>query len=383
MSARLCAMALLLGSSLAWAALPDGGIDTLQARVAGKTLGTEGPSVLLPRPAADASSAVAALLGAPLTADAAVRIALLNNPALQATLASEGLSLTDAASAGHPAKLRAQQAVSVFSAQAYKAWVQAVAAQRGAQLLRDAKTTAEASGELMRRMVQAGNVSKLAQAQSQATLSDAALTLARAEQAAFVAREKLTVVLGLWGAQTQFTLPRTLPTLPTQALELPDVEARALQARTDLQVERLQWQRKQQGTVPDSADALWDAMGDAARVRAQAVQLRSQARSAYHRYRSQWDIAQHLQQEVLPLRQFIHDEQVLRYNGMLTSLFDVLADSRTQTLAHHASLQAQRDFWLAHADLQALLAGAPLNAVGSDAAAGDGDTPAAPPTGGH
>lgn len=384
MSARLGAMALLLGSSLAWAAPPDGGIETLQAHVAGKTPGTEGRGVLLPRPAADAGSTVAALLGAPLTADAVVRIALLNNPALQASLGSEGLSLTDAASADHPANLRAQQAISVLAAQAYKAWVQAVAAERGAQLLRDAKTTAEASGELMRRMVQTGNVSKLAQAQSQAVLSDAALALARAEQAAFVAREKLTVLLGLWGAQAQqFTLPRTLPALPPQALELPDVEARALQARTDLQVERLQWQRKQQGSVPDSADALWDAMGDAARVRAQAVQLRSQARSAYHRYRSQWDIAQHLQQEVLPLRQFIHDEQVLRYNGMLTSLFDVLADSRTQTLAHHASLQAQRDFWLAHADLQALLAGAPLSAVGGDATASDGDAPATTPTGGH
>jgi outer membrane protein TolC len=349
----------------------------------GKTPGTEGPSVLLPHPAADARSTVAALLGAPLTADAAVRVALLNNPVLQANLGSEGLSLTDAASADHPAKLRARQAIAVLSAQAYKAWVQAVAAERGAQLLRDAKTTAEASGELMRRMVQAGNVSKLAQAQSQAALSDAALALARAEQTAFGAREKLTVLLGLWGAQAQFTLPRALPALPPQALEQPDVEARALEARTDLHVALQQWQRKQQSTVPDSADALWDAMGDAARVRAQAVQLRSQARSVYYRYRSHWDIAQHLQQEVLPLRKFIHDEQVLRYNGMLTSLFDVLADSRTQTLAHHASLQAQRDFWLAHADLQALLAGAPLSAVGGDATAGDGDAPAAAPTGGH
>jgi hypothetical protein len=53
---------------------------------------------------------------------------------------------------------------------------------------------------------------------------------------------------------------------------------------------------------------------------------------------------------------------MLRYNGMLTSLFDALADSQTQTLAANATVAAQRDFWLAHADLQAVLAGAPLAA---------------------
>lgn len=383
LSPLLRATALLLCSSLAWAAPPDGGIETLQARMAGKTVGTDGAAVQLPHPAADPHNTLTTLLATPLTANAAVRIALLHNPGLQAAWGSEGLSITDATGATTPAKLRAQQAITVLSAQAFKAWVNAVAAAHTAQLLREAKATAEASGELTRRMVRAGNVSKLTQAQSQAVLSDAALALVRAEQAAFAAREALTVTLGLWGETTQFTLPAALPTLPTQALDLPDVEARAVQARADLQLAAQQWQRKQQSTVPDSADALWDAMGDAARVRAQAVQLRSQARSAYHRYRSSWDIATHLTQDVLPLRQFIHDELVLRYNGMLTSVFDVLADRQTQALAHSASVAAQRDFWLAHADLQALLAGAPLDALPGSTT--DSAAPAASPTqaGGH
>ncbi len=387
MSARfsplLRATALLVCSSMAWAAPPDGGIEDLQARMAGKVIGTDGAAVQLPHPAADTRSTLSALLATPLTANAAVRIALLHNPELQAALGSEGLSITDATGAATPAKLRAQQALTVLSAQAFKAWVNAVAATHSAQLLREAKATAEASGELTRRMVRAGNVSKLSQAQSQAVLSDAALALVRAEQAAFAARETLTVTLGLWGQDTQFTLPTALPALPAQAMDLPDVEARAVQARTDLQLAALQWQRKQQSTVPDSADALWDAMGDASRVRAQSVLLRSQARTAYHHYRSSWDIANHLTQEVLPLRQFIHDELVLRYNGMLTSLFDVLADRQTQTLAQTASVAAQRDFWLAQANLQALLAGAPLDAIGGDASTNTSEARPAANPGGH
>ena len=383
MKAHLSAFALLLCGGLSWAAPVDGGIEGLYASVAGKVIGIDGAKAQLPQPGVDPRGTLAALLAAPLSADAAVRIALLNNPELQAKLGAEGLSITDATGRSTPAKLRAQQAVTVLSAQAFKAWVNAVATAQAAQLLREAKTTAQTSGELMRRMVQVGNVSKLAQAQSQAVLSDAALALARADQAAFAARETLIVTLGLWGNATQFTLPDTLPSLPAQALDLPDVETRAVQARMDLQATAQQWQRKQQTSVPGSADALWDAMGDAAQVRAQAVQLRSQARIAYFTYRSNWDIANNLRTHVLPLRQFIHDEMVLRYNGMLTSLFEVLADRQTQTLAGNASVIAQRDFWLAHANLQAVLAGAPLEAIGTDPSASAGETRSAASKGDH
>jgi outer membrane protein, multidrug efflux system len=382
MKATTSALALLLASSLTWAAPPDGGIATLQTSVAGKVVGIEGAAVELPHPAIDPRSTVTTLLAAPLTGDAAVRIALLNNPALQVALGGEGLSITDAVAGNTPAKLRAQQAITVLSAQTFKAWVNAVTAAHSAQILRDAKATAEASGELMRRMVQAGNMSKLKQAESQLALSEAALALVRAEQAASVAREQLTVALGLWGADTQFTLPSKLPALPAQAMEMPDIEARALQARTDLQAATAQWQLKQR-TVPDSADALWDAMGDAALVRNQAVQLRSQARKAYVNYRSQWDIANHMEKEVLPLRQFIHDEMVLRYNGMLISVFDLLADSQTYAMARNTTAMAQRDFWLAHTDLQALLAGAPIDAIGGDASNTPTEARAASNPGGH
>ena len=381
MKAALTSMALLV-SSLAFAAAPDGSIDSLQASVQGKTIGTEGPGVQLPRPAADYRDTITQALAAPLSADAAVRVALLNNPQLQATLGAEGLTVTDGFGSNTPSRVRAQQAVTVLSAQAFKAWVNAVAARQNVQLMRNAKDTAESSNALVQRMVQAGNVNKLTQAHNQAALSEAVLALARAEQAAFAARETLTVVLGLSGMQTQFALPDLLPSVPAQALDLPDIEARALRARADLQSAQQQWLQKQSLALRNP-EARWDAMGDAAGVRAQGVLLRSQARSAYYRYRSSWDIARHLQDAVLPLRKFIHDEQVLRYNGMLTSVFEVLADSQTQTLAHSTSAMAQRDFWLAHADLQALLAGAPFEAIGGDAGNSDAASSATSKPAGH
>lgn len=357
------ALAGLLVCGLAVAMPPDGGIQNLQGLVQGKVVGLQGDAVPLPHPAEDSRSTVAALLAAPLTADAAVRIALLNNPALQAQMGAANLGLTDLHGANTPAKRQLQHDITALSAQAFKAWVQAVGTAHNAQALRDAKATAQTAGELARRMVQAGNLSKLSQAQYQDKLSEAALALARAEQQAFVAREQLIQVLGLWGEQTRFTLPDALPALPDAAQEMPDVEAKAVLSNSALAQATFEWQLKR--TPPATPRDLWDAMGDAAHVRALAVQLRSEARIAYFSYRSSYDIARHLQAEVLPLRKFINDELMLRYNGMLTSVFDVLADSQAQTMALSNAILATRDFWLAHADLQAILAGAPLNAASS------------------
>ena len=364
---RTACRALVLSTfftGMAHAAPPDGGITELQTGIqmhivrVGQGALSSTP-IRLPQPGLDSSDELAVLLQPPLTADNAVRIALLNNPALQVALGTASVDITDISRTDHPAKRRASQDIAALSAQASRAWVTAVAAEQSVRVLRTAKETAETTGELSRRMVQAGNTPKLAQARTQLALADATVALARAEQQAVSAREALTVTLGLWGLQTQFQLPQTLPPLPAQAMDVSNVENRALQARPDLALTRAEWLRKSAVAVTD-ADGLWDKLRDAALVRGAAVQVRSQAREAAFTYRSNFDIAQHLQTEVLPLRNFVNDEMVLRYNGMLTSLFDVLADSQAATLAANAALEAQRNFWLSHIDLSALLAGVPL-----------------------
>lgn len=340
---------------------PDGGVDVLQQLAAGKAVGLGTAAVPVPRPGMDATAEVNELLKTPLSAEAAVRIALLNNPGWQASLASAGVSISDTVRNTNPAKLKARQELTLLSAQARKAWITAVAAAQGAAALLQAQETAQAAGELSRRMTQVGNQSKLQQARDQLMLSDATLQLARAQQAAFDAREQLTVLLGLWGGQTGFSLPAELPALPPQPQEVPDVESRAVLERMELRLAQEQWQRQRAGKPrPTSADALWDAMGDAAAVRALAVGTRSEARQVYNNYRTAYDVARHYQSEVLPLRKFINDETVLRYNGMLLSVFDLLADTRAQALGTASAIEAQRDFWLAEADLQTLLAGAPV-----------------------
>lgn len=319
------------------------------------------------------------------------------------------------------AKLQAAQDIVRLATEVRKAWINAVAAQQSVQYLGDVKEAAEAGAELARRMTRVGNFSKLQQAREQLVLADAAAQLARAQQRAVGEREQLTRLLGLWGAQTQYALVERLPDLPAQPAAQTEVEARALRERLDVRaavaettyvgdalglvkttgyLDGLTLAYKHTSTV-DGAGARAEKHGwelelplplfdwgtarnaraeaiylqSAVRVRNVAVQARSEAREAYHGWRTAWDLARHYRDEVVPLRRFISDETLLRYNGMLLSAWDLLGEIRTQSQSVNQALEAQRDFWLADADLQLTLTGTSPGAL----AQLGGSTPAAAP----
>ena len=64
---------------------------------------------------------------------------------------------------------------------------------------------------------------------------------------------------------------------------------------------------------------------------------------------------------MVPVRKVIAEENQLRYNGMLISVFELLADARDQVATVTAALDAQQQFWLADAALQASVMGRPTN----------------------
>lgn len=320
---------------------------------------------------------------------------------------------------------RTQRAVALevlsLASQTRKAWIEAVAAEQSVRYMRQVREAAEAGAELARRMAQVGNFNKLQQAREQSLYADAALGLARAEQTQVATREKLTRLLGLWGHQADFKLPERLPDLPSQPDDIPDVEQRAIAGRLDIEAARLDVQatasnlgltrttrfinalefgpaRVLEGERSDpykrgyevsfelplfdfgnakvaKAEAIY--MQAIARASETAINARSEVRQAYRTYRSTWDIARHWQKEIVPLRKRISDENQLRYNGMLIGVFELLADARSQIGAVSSAIDAQRDFWLARADLDMALIGKPALNISSVAA------PAGAEPGGH
>ena len=402
---------------------PDGGFAPVE-QTAQERLGKE---VRWARSDADREAIarrVDALLARPLAMDDAVQLALLNNRGLQAAFFELGIGeaeLVQASRLPNPgfgfARLtrgdeiesrrfaqtqgRAALAVLELAADTRKAWVQAVAAQETVRYRTQVMQAAEASAELARRMAQVGNFSKLQQAREQSFYADAALNLARAQQAQLASRERLTRLLGLWGGQTGFRLPERLPDLPAAPQELPDVERIALAQRLDVQGERLAAEQTAKqlgltrttrfvnvlelGIVRNSSNEApvqrgWEIgfelplfdWGTARVARAEsvyrqsleraaatAINARSEVREAYGAYRTAWDVAKHHRDEIVPLHQRIAEENVLRYNGMLIGVFELLADARAQIAGVNAAIDALRDFWLAQADLDMALIGKP------------------------
>ena len=302
-----------------------------------------------------------------------------------------------------------------------KAYFNAVAAEESSRYAAQAMAAAEASAELARRMARAGNWSKLEQAREQAFYADAALQLARAKQASTVARERLARLLGVRGGHVRFRLPGHLPDLPPKADELPNVESLAMERRLDLQAIRLRTEatardlgltkatrfvnvlelgpaRTLEGARSDPYLHGFEAsfelplfdFGSARVAKAEsaymqvvdraaelAVNARSEVREAYLGYRSAYDIARRYREEIVPLRKRISDERLLRYNGMLIGVFDLLADARAQIAAVNASIGAVRDFWLARADLDMAMIGEPSLSGLSPVSAASSETAAA------
>ena len=290
--------------------------------------------------------------------------------------------------------------------QVRQAWVRAVAARQLLLYAQQVNRSAQASAELARRMQQVGNFTKLQRARQHAFYADATAQLASATHAATAAREELVRQLGLTAGQAgELKLPDRLPDLPKEPKAPGDVTAAALQQRLDVQLARLQLDvagrsqglallntlfdveagvrrdtffDNQEGTKQTARGyeleirlPLFD-WGGAQRAQMNAQSLMaanrydavirsasSQLRESYSAYRTALDLARHYRDEVVPLRTIISEENVLRYNGMLIGVFELLADHRDQVSTVMAAINAQQQFWLADAGLAATLIGKP------------------------
>jgi outer membrane protein TolC len=277
------------------------------------------------------------------------------------------------------------------------AWVDAVAARQALDYARQVDAAAEASAELAGRMASAGNMSQLDLSREQIYHAETQAALARAGKQAVAAREKLTRLLGLWGKDAQYSLPEHLPELPASPAQLQDVERTAMEQGLAVQAAKLDAQataanlgltrttrfvnvldlgyvNQTETNVPTArgyeltlelplfdwggarvARAEGVYMQAVQRVAQAAVTARSEARERYLDYRTAYDLAAHYRDRIIPLRKRISKEVLLRYNGMLMSTQQLLADSREQAGAVSGYIDALKEFWTAHAQLEATL----------------------------
>ena len=285
-----------------------------------------------------------------------------------------------------------------------RAWIKTVAAKETITYLTQAQIAADASSDLAKELGRTGAFNKAVQAREHASFAEITGQIAEARINERSAREELTRLMGAWGSDIDYKLPSALPKLPAKTQVKTQIEREALRKRVDLLIAKLELEsiarsykltnatryvtdlgllagvefaKPKDGegveiakrieldfAIPifDSGEARlrkaeFMYMQAANRLAERAVNIRSEARGAYDKYKSTHELARHYRDKVLPLRNVIKQEVLLEYNGMISSTFELLADTRAATNAALMSVNAKQNFWLAEVDLRSAIHG--------------------------
>jgi len=389
----------------------------------------------------DIAKWVGSLLEGGLTKDRAIEIALMNNRSLQATYEELGISQADLVQAGllkNPSlslhigfplssgqneltgslvqdfldlfmlPLRKRIAQEQFATDVLRVSNEAIqvasrasqeylALQAAEQLVEMQQTiveTTDSASELAQRQFEAGNINALALTEQTAFHEQALIDFWREQTELLSHRERLNVLLGLWGPQTDWKLQDRLPTLPKSDPGLEHVEALAIELRFDIAAARnavtmlgravtMARDFRLFGTIEIGVDGHQDpdgprVMGPSLRLElpifdqrqamigrleaqerqaerrlaALSIQARSDVRLARAKLQAARATAGRYDRVLQPLRGKIVDLSQLYYNGMFVSPYQLLMAKQAQTESSRAAVMALRDYWTARAELE-------------------------------
>lgn len=266
-------------------------------------------------------------------------------------------------------------------------------------MLRQVVETTEASAEASRQLHEAGNITDLELANEEAMLARAKLDYVSAELRGRKERERLHILMGLWGDQTAIVIPDRLPEIPEAELNLADVERDAIAANLELDAleHRLEAASRDLGLTRVTAfvpqielGALFTREGEGnhllgpevmapiplfnqgqpqvATANAQfrklseeyyykAVEVRAAARAARDHLQLARERALYTQRVELPLAQRIFEQTQLQYNAMQVGVFDLIRAKQNQIEVARHYIDDMRDYWLARAEVSAIQQG--------------------------
>lgn len=386
------------------------------------------------------------LLSKPLSADAAVQLALLNNPDVQIAFEELGLAraelvhalrlpnpvaegalhyhgggngpeidiaaliglndlllLSTRAGAAEArldaAKLSVAGEILDVALEVRVAYFRCVAARQIVELRRTVLLAANAAYESAKALLAAGNITELDLANERALYEDARLLVARAETDAVSEQARLGSLLGLTGSGLEWKTAERLPDGDTTRAAGADIERRALEKSLDLELARRRFTAaakranlaRAEGLLPElragvsgekklnenwgigpavqiEVPIFYQGQGEVARARSEmrrqqnvytaaAQQIRATTRGITARFETARSALAFYREVQLPLREQIVQQTQLQFNAMNVSVFQLVQAKRDQIETARAYVETQRDYWIAKAELDQLLAG--------------------------
>lgn len=394
------------------------------------------------------------LLAEPLDPDRAVRVALANNRSLRADLAELGIARGELVQAGllpnpvidaevrfpedqegpeqidvgveidvtalvlaplrsdlasarvEVARLRVAGAVLDLAYRARLAFLRYQAAQQRLELARAAMDAFGASVAAALALRDAGNYRDLDVAIEEAAYEQARVDVARVELEALDARERVNVLLGLYGREVEWEVAAPLPAPADEpAIADEDLEARAIEASLELAETRAELEAvgrsvglaRAEGLVPDLTVGFhaeldgdrWEygpEMSIALPIFSQgqgrvlareaeleglreryvglAIAVRASVRAARNRARTTELLAERYREVLVPARARVYERTLEQYNAMQVDVFRLLRARREQIDAEMGYVDVLREHWEARATLEQVLAGRLAGTIG-------------------
>ncbi|NGX40017.1 MAG: Cobalt-zinc-cadmium resistance protein CzcC [Chlamydiae bacterium] len=265
-------------------------------------------------------------------------------------------------------------------------------------LKKEALLSAELSYEVALRLRKAGNIKDLELSQERSLYEQIKLEVASLEIEVLQAREKLNVLMGLWGNQINWKFSFNLPEVPLNEENLDDIENCAIASSIDLHLSykdmlataaklgidtsRLVFPQIAAGPSIQRDEGVWYVgpafalaipffdFGQANAAAAQAeilrqwnhytalaVEIRSSARSVRFNLLNALRQAQYLKQVIIPLAEQITSYTLLQYNAMQLGVFTLLITKQIEINKKIHAIETQRDYWIIKTELETLLNG--------------------------
>jgi outer membrane protein TolC len=286
------------------------------------------------------------------------------------------------------------------------AWLDSVAAEEKFAIAEKTFVALSGSAELAKRMKQTGNMTTTDRIKEQLVYSESVISLAEAEQLRVSTRERLISLIGLNSSEAaMLSLPGSLPPLADKPIEINEL-AQVFEDRFDVKLARLDYELALAASGIENVSTYTDLeigirndrindggsisnkrgyelevevpvfdWGGAQRNALQAEVLAKQQsfkqvtlaaasglRDAYNSYRTSFDIAQHYQEQIIPMHEVLLDEANYNYNGMIIGVFELLEAGREKSLADKKSIDANHNLLKAELNLRSSVLGRTVGA---------------------
>ena len=256
----------------------------------------------------------------------------------------------------------------------------------------------ELSYEAAKKLFEVGNIKDLQVSMERSLYEQAKLEVASAEIAILEARERLNILMGLWGHQINWKIASKLPPIPIEEEDFKYIENDAIRSSIDLRAAyngllataagfgidttKLVFPLLDIGVSSERDDSVWYVgpafsfaiplfdFGQANSAKAQAkvmqewnqytalaIEIRSEARSNRFSLLNAFRQCRYLEEIIVPLAEQITHFTLLQHNAMQLGVFHLLAAKREELEKKIQYILMQKEYWVAKVRLHTLLNG--------------------------